>query len=93
MITPTTSMMGYAYSYWVLAGTRTYQSHEDASELYDVGVCDGVEAPDPGVADSNQGREHHGHVQIHVDDHSQGSACMEQEKGKLNAIIRVANTL
>lgn len=52
----------------------THQSEEDAAKLHDVRVGDGVEATDPGVADGDQGGEHHSHVQVHVDDHSQGGA-------------------
>ena len=61
----------------------SYQSKEDASQLYDVGVGDWVKSSDPGVADGDQRREDHCHVQVHVDDHSQGGAWKKTDGGIL----------
>ena len=51
-----------------------YQAYEDTAELDNVGVCDGVEAADPGVEDGDQGGADDGGVQLHVYDHGQCGA-------------------
>ena len=50
---------------------QTDQADEDASELDDVGVGDGVEAADPGVHDGDECAQNDGGVDLHVDDHGQ----------------------
>ena len=62
----------FIWSHW--RAQAAYQSNEDAPELDNVGVGDGVESADPGVHDGDEGAQDDGRVDLHVDDHGQRSA-------------------
>lgn len=53
----------------------TDEADEDAEELNDVGVRDGVETAKQGVEDGDAGAEDDRLLMVHVDDHAQSSSC------------------
>lgn len=66
-------------------GKITHQPNEDAEELYDVCVCDAVQAPEQRVEHGDARAEDDRRPVIHVDDHTQRSSCMET---KLNNVLK-----
>lgn len=55
-----------------LVQPTTHQADEDAKELDDVGVSDGVEPAEEGVKDGDAGAEDDGYALVHVHDDRQG---------------------